>query len=108
MMRNRTSLALLTAPFLLLAGCQQLAPQSSPSAPSTQFVCRNGENFLVKFDNQQQQAIIHYRDKTITLPQQPTGSGFRYANDTQEIRGKGNQLTASFAPEQQLNCVAYP
>ncbi|WP_417763444.1 MliC family protein [Shewanella sp.] len=107
MMHNTTTLALFAMLFFV-TGCQQLAPQSSASAPSSQFVCRNGESFIVKFDNQQQEAIIHYRDQTITLPQQPTASGFRYANAQQEIRGKGNQLTASFAPEQQLECVAYP
>ena len=104
-MRTFTTLALLATP-LLLSGCQQLAPKSTN--PSVQFVCRNGENLLVKFDNDQQQAIIHYHDQKIVLPQQVSGSGFHYANASQSLRGKGNKVTAKLTDGEPFECVAYP
>lgn len=104
-MRNISTLALLATP-LLLSGCQQLAPKTTN--PSVQFVCRNGDNLLVKFDNDQQQAIIHYHDQKIVLPQQVSASGFHYANGQQSLRGKGNKVTATLSASASLECVAYP
>ncbi|KFZ36654.1 hypothetical protein HR45_15280 [Shewanella mangrovi] len=98
---------LLLLPLLsLTSACQQLAPMREN--PAVHFVCKNGQSLDVRFDNQQQKAVIRYQNKTITLPQQPSGSGFRYADAAHEIRGKGNALTVSLTPDQQIQCVAYP
>jgi uncharacterized lipoprotein YbaY len=45
------------------------------------------------FDNGNRTAAVTFDGQTVTLPQQESGSGIRYANDEYELRGKGEDAT---------------
>jgi len=44
----------------------------------------------------------------ISLPQQPSGSGFIYSNGPNTIRGKGNALTVEIGRMLPIQCQARP
>ncbi|MHC2089177.1 MliC family protein [Methylobacterium sp. Leaf91] len=41
----------------------------------------------------------------ITLPAQPSGSGFRYGDDTHELRGKGQEVTWTDQSKHPIVCT---
>ncbi|QSX33543.1 MliC family protein [Shewanella avicenniae] len=105
-MLNRHLLLTLLPLLTLCSACQQLLP--TRANPTVNFLCKNDTALQVKFNNQQQYAEIHYQGETIQLAQQPSASGFYYANAQQQLRGKGKSLTLQLNPAQQIQCVAYP
>lgn len=44
-------------------------------------------------------------DRTFRLPQQRSGSGFRYATPRQELRGKGNEVTWTVGRRAPVQCT---
>lgn len=87
-MLRRTLFVTLIFTALTLTACS-----SSPKALlAVDFACTDGSSLLVTFA--QNSAIVVLPDGySATLPQQVSGSGFRYANDRHELRGKGNDIT---------------
>lgn len=60
---------------------------------NAEFTCADGMTMSVVFDNGNRTAAVTFNDQTVTLPQQVSGSGIRYANDEYELRGKGEDAT---------------
>ena len=58
-----------------------------------EFICADDATMSVVFDNGNRTAAVTFGDKTVTLPEQVSGSGIRYANDEYEFRGKGDDAT---------------
>ena len=86
----------------VLAGCL-----SSPvrPVPSAHYRCEGGADLQVQFP--EGKAVVTFPDQTsIALPQQVSGSGFRYSDGRNELRGKGD--TAIWDPENwpPTNCRA--
>ena len=60
---------------------------------NAEFTCADGMTMSVVFDNGNRTAEVTFDGQTVTLPQQESGSGIRYANDEYELRGKGEDAT---------------
>jgi uncharacterized lipoprotein YbaY/membrane-bound inhibitor of C-type lysozyme len=60
---------------------------------NAEFTCVDGMTMSVVFDNGNRTAAVTFNDQTVTLPQQVSGSGIRYANDEYALRGKGEDAT---------------
>lgn len=58
-----------------------------------EYVCADDETMSVVFDNGNRTAAVTFAGQTVTLPQQESGSGIRYANEQFELRGKGDEAT---------------
>ncbi|WP_439534292.1 MliC family protein [Polymorphobacter sp.] len=81
---------------LLLAGCatspaRPVAP--NPVAPiNVVFECERGTRLGVRFEDEM--AVVDTGDGVaLRLPQQPSGSGFRYGTPRHMMVGKGDNLT---------------
>jgi heat shock protein HslJ len=86
---------LLIAVAAALAGCSadMAAPPRPPSEParSVRYTCAGGEVLSVDFSGGA--AVLTSADGlSLSLRQQPSGSGFRYASGGTVIRGKGTEL----------------
>lgn len=57
------------------------------------FDCADGMTMTVVFDNGNNTAAVTFDGQTVTLQQQQSGSGIRYANDEYEFRGKGEDAS---------------
>jgi heat shock protein HslJ len=82
---------LLLLSTLLSPACAPTDPPqlSAPPPPLFDFVCRDGAKLGVLFLD----GRVRLTPVEVTLVQQPSGSGFRYAGEGHEIRGKGEELT---------------
>jgi Membrane-bound lysozyme-inhibitor of c-type lysozyme len=72
------------------------------------FLCPRGTLLTVEFLNTEpgRPAIVHPPAGTaITLAPQPSGSGFRYGDETRELRGKGREVTWSDAGAPPIVCT---
>jgi membrane-bound inhibitor of C-type lysozyme len=85
---------------------------TSVAAADTQrvvFTCPGGAALAVEFvtSDPSAPAIIHPPGgPAVTLPAQPSGSGFRYADDTHELRGKGREVTWTDRAGRSVACAA--
>lgn len=89
---------------LLLAACA-----TAPSASGTRevaFACDNGETLAVRFSDAPPQAVLVRNGAQFVLPQQPSGSGFRYGDARHAIRGKGDALTVEIGRMAPIQCTA--
>ena len=103
----KTSAMLFLILSLSLASCARPVPPTA-EAPMNRvaFHCNNGEDIEVRFFPQQGVAVLVRNGKTMELQQQPSGSGFRYSNGPNTIRGKGNQLSVEIGRMVPLQCEA--
>lgn len=89
-----------------LAGCSVpgfLQPQRA-GAPVV-YDCEDGLRLTVRYSADA--ALVNLPEgNTLTLPQQPAGSGIRYAAGPHQLRGKGNQITWAVDDRIPTNCVA--
>ncbi|GJE44219.1 hypothetical protein AEGHOMDF_3406 [Methylobacterium soli] len=72
------------------------------------FLCPRGTLLTVEFLNTEpgRPAIVHPpAGPAITLAPQPSGSGFRYGDETRELRGKGREVTWSDAGAPPIVCT---
>lgn len=53
---------------------------------------KDGKELNIAFNNTQGTATIDFEGETAELTTQKAASGFRYANDTYELQGKGNDV----------------
>jgi len=88
----------------VLAGCAAKAPVVSSEA--VVFDCQNGEVLRVRFVAEPASAVLMREQSEISLPQQPSGSGFIYSNGPNTIRGKGNALTVEIGRMLPIQCQA--
>ncbi len=56
------------------------------------FVDAEGNNIDVIFDNNKDVATVNYLGEDVVLASQKPASGFCYANENYEVRGKGNDI----------------
>lgn len=89
---------------LMLAGCAAKPPLASPEA--VVFDCQNGEVLRVRFVAEPASAVLMRAQSEISLPQQPSGSGFIYSNGPNTIRGKGSALTVEIGRMLPIQCQA--
>lgn len=98
--------ALTAAAAFGLAGCA-LPPVSSPAGAPVTYDCEDGLRLTVAYGADVAQVSLP-DGRTLALPQQPSGSGMRYAQGPNELRGKGSEITWAVADRIPTNCIARP
>lgn len=90
--------------FTLLLGISLTACGTTPGQiPMQEFHCQDGTILSIHFHDQQ--ATVVTPDGTvITLPQQPSASGFWYSTGRHELRGKGNEITWTIGRRVPVTC----
>lgn len=84
----------------LLAGC----PAGEPPAPVTPYACEAGVPLQVRF--QRSEALVTLPDGSVlALPEQVSGSGFRYGNGRYELRGKGRAAQWTVGRAAPIDCL---
>lgn len=88
-------------------GIQQPPAAPAPVAPvQASYACDGGVTLSVTFDNAAGKAIlVRPGAAPVTLPQQVSGSGFRYSDGKSEFAGKGDDAMWT-ANGQTLSCKA--
>lgn len=106
---RRASALLAATCAAALAGCA-MPPGSPPdgwrgaSAPVV-YDCEDGLRLTVAYGADV--AWVSLPDgRTMALPQQQAGSGMRYAQGPNELRGKGSEITWAVADRIPTNCIA--
>jgi membrane-bound inhibitor of C-type lysozyme len=72
------------------------------------FSCSDGAPLEVTFaaDPSGPAVVRRSSDVPVTLPAQPTGSGYRYGDGAHELRGRGQVVTWTDRTGQRLSCSA--
>lgn len=92
------------AGMAMMTGCVAKPPLATPEA--VVFDCQNGEVMRVRFVAAPASAVLMRGQNEISLPQQPSGSGFIYSNGPNTIRGKGDALTVEIGRMLPIQCQA--
>ncbi|HYD88829.1 MAG TPA: MliC family protein [Vitreimonas sp.] len=83
------SVALVLA-LVSLAACQTPCP-AAPTAPTNaRFTCDDGSALQVTFTNESA-TVVQEGYITLQLPARVSGSGYRYADNGAELRGRGGE-----------------
>ncbi|WP_029148808.1 MliC family protein [Methylophilus sp. 5] len=90
----------------MVMGCATKPPLATPDA--VVFDCQNGEVMRVRFVAAPASAVLMRGQNKISLPQQPSGSGFIYSNGPNTIRGKGDALMVEIGRMAAIQCQARP
>jgi hypothetical protein len=78
---------------LLLAACQTPCPGPEPEATSATFHCEDGSDLQVTFTRAPDGArVVQEGYTTLDLPARIIGSGYRYADNGAELRGRGAEV----------------
>lgn len=78
---------------LVLAACENPQKKRDEELAKNTFACQlNGERFVVRFVEGEARVLLPGAQR-VTLYQIPIASGVRYSNGSQELRGKGSELT---------------
>jgi hypothetical protein len=84
-------LAVLAAVFAL-AACQTPCPAPETGPINASFRCEDGSVLNVTFTRNPDAARVAQEGYTVVdLPARVTGSGFKYADNGAELRGRGNE-----------------
>jgi membrane-bound inhibitor of C-type lysozyme len=70
------------------------------------YACEDGGTLSVRYYPLHGVAVLVRGDETIELDQKRTGSGFKYSNGPDTIRGKGDALTVESDGKAPLQCSA--
>ncbi len=89
-----------------ISGCASSAGVDEERDRLAIYDCTNGESLSVRFLSDRQMAELLYRDESIELQQEPSGSGFLYSSGPSTIRGKGNELVVEIGRMIPLRCQA--
>lgn len=85
-----------------LTGCVSL---SAPKVPTAHYRCESGADLNVQFP--EGRAVVTLPDaSSLVLPQQISGSGFRYGDGRYDLRGKGDDATWSVSGQGSTHCRA--
>jgi hypothetical protein len=77
-----------------LAACQTPCPAPDTGPTNTSFRCEDGSVLNVTFTHNPDAARVAQEGYiTVDLPVRVTGSGFKYADDGAELRGRGREAT---------------
>ena len=94
--------------LLLGANTAQAALPTDTVEVRKQYICASGRLLDVLYRNPTHLALITVGDRQETLFQSPVADGFRYIGGENEIRGKGDSITAKVFPNPGVACVAKP
>lgn len=89
-------------PALLLTACA--TPMSSQPEP-VDFSCADGTTLRVVFVDETARVSLPGGEQLV-LPQQVSGSGFRYGTPRHELRGKGDEIQWTVGRRVPLSCRA--
>ena len=77
---------------LALAACQTPCPAPASGPVTESFRCEDGSQLMVTFMRGPDTArVVQEGYVTVDLPARVTGSGYRYADDGVELRGRGRE-----------------
>jgi membrane-bound inhibitor of C-type lysozyme len=77
---------------LALAACQTPCPAPETGPRTATFHCEDGSDLLVTFTRSPDSArVVQEGYTTLDLPARISGSGFRYAEEGAELRGRGSE-----------------
>jgi membrane-bound inhibitor of C-type lysozyme len=80
--------AALVLACLTLAACQTPCPPPAADAPTlSRFQCEDGSELQVTF-TRDQAVVVQEGYATLTLPSRISGSGYRYADNGADLRGR--------------------
>ncbi len=78
---------------LALAACQTPCPAPATGPINVSFRCEDGSVLAVTFTRGPDAARVAQEGYTVVdLPARVTGSGFKYADNGAELRGRGNEV----------------
>lgn len=90
----------LVLPLVLLGACA--GPQA---LPTVEYLCTDRSALRVTYHKER--ALVLLADGySVDLPQQRTGSGFQYADERHDLRGKGQEVSFTLAGRPTLYCKA--
>lgn len=109
--RRQVAALMAAACAAALAGCAMPPWSSTGSLQGARapvvYDCEDGLRLTVVYGTDA--ARVSLPDgRTLTLPQQPSGSGMRYAEGPNELRGKGSDITWAVADRIPTNCITRP
>lgn len=90
---------------LALAGCAVPGFMQQRAGPPVVYDCEDGLRLTVRYAADNAQVTLP-EGRTLSLAQQPAGSGMRYAAGPNQLRGKGNEITWAVDDRIPVNCVA--
>ena len=96
--------------LLLTPDGGSLALVRSEARRVVRFACENGGALTVTFGEgpggEGTAQVAHGAGRSVLLPQQPSGSGFRYGDAGHELRGKGEEVEWSVSGGAPVRCRA--
>lgn len=87
--------------LMLLGGCATVPD----GGPIVAYTCERGPELLISYSDNVAR-IMGGPGAGVELPQQVSGSGFRYGNATHSIRGKGDELIYTIGRMAPITCRA--
>ncbi len=91
---------------LAVAAVSLLAACGRPTTlPTVEYLCTDRTALRVTFV-ENAASVLMASGYAVQLPQQMAGSGFRYADERHELRGKGNDITWTLGNSEPLHCSA--
>ncbi|MGE0742564.1 MAG: MliC family protein [Hyphomonadaceae bacterium] len=101
--------ALVFAALLAVAACQTPCPAPETGPTTTTFRCEDGSDINVTFTRTPDSArVVQEGYTTIDLPARITGSGFRYAEEGTELRGRGGEAFWTRPGAAETRCERLP
>lgn len=88
-----------------IAGASMTVPALAAAPIKAVYECTDGTQLTVLFVRSAAKVTMP-DGRTARLPQQRSGSGMRYANSRQELRGKGREATWTVGRGAPLACTA--
>lgn len=90
--------------LLAALACWAVAGCTPIRAPAVFYACEAGVHMEVRFERDHA-VLLPPGGGAVRLPQQPSGSGFRYAGAGHALQGKGRELLWSVGQAQPLACL---
>jgi membrane-bound inhibitor of C-type lysozyme len=86
--------ALIVPVLALAAACATPCPPPVTGMTQVQFACEDGSDIVVNFSRGPDTAqILQEGYAQLTLPARIVGSGYRYAEEGAELRGRGSEVS---------------
>ena len=92
-----------------LAACQTPCPSPRAAATQVHFACADASNLVVTFARAPETARIEQEGYTaLVLPARISGSGYRYTDDENELRGRTGEVVWARAGALETICRETP
>lgn len=97
--------ALIVFAALALSACQTPCPAVDTGPVTATFRCDDGSRLEVTFNRRPDSArVVQEGYTTIDLPARITGSGYRYADEGAELRGRGARAQWTRPGAEETSC----